>query len=613
MTTQVPVGIFFWIGSFIHIVILPREGCGFFTVFAEQLSCNPLQTVAMSASLEEQFPAADEIFDSSESQAERSSELLANSSSFLEEEIKHSSTPTPLDEGRNVEKEDTGDGYTLEEAVDSLGVGGYQLMVFLYCGLAWLAGGMNIMSVPIISASVKCQWYLSGIEESLLSFLTLIGCSVGLVFWTYLSHTFGYRMVFISANAIMMLFRALGALKLTPDDAHLPGYTWLLFCQFAIGFGASASFLALVFLQHFLPQRSQLQWSLYLTVWWGVGATMAAALAAIVMGHGHFTWHMYSGLLGMPSVVLTGLTFLLPESPLHYLTKGKCKDTEKSLKWMARLNRKELPKGQLHEEARNTQESCNDLCCSKNQLHCSILNHIWSSSLFTEQMWKRSVPVGVLWLAASWIYFCSVFLTVNMLKLQAGCKRYRFDLAANPGMYNASLSNPVHFEVYHVHREVCGAGMLKPSNYIHLVWIYGAELPDVFILTLLARVVGPKLSMSVTTATTMMGVSLLFLCTSEKRLTVFLVFIRVFSSVFVKAMYAYTPQVYPKRVRDIGIRYSMSMFLLGALLAPLFCQVLLEASIAATLTIYAGVCLATVFGVLLLPIGGSGKKRLLKA
>jgi len=569
----------------------------------------------MSDSLEQL--SEDEKSDFHKPRSERNSQLLDYSNSFVDEEIQLSSTPIPCNEGHShEEEEDTGVVYTWEEALDRLGVGGYQLTLFLYCGLTWLSGGMNIMSVPIISASVKCQWHLSGMEESLLSFLTLVGCFLGLVFWTRLNQAFGYRIALAFANVIVLLFRALGALKLTPDDAHLPGYTWLLFCQLAVGFGASGIFQALVFLQHFLPQKSQLPWSLCVTAWWGVGAVLAAVLAAIMMGYGRFTWHMYSGLLGGPSVVLVGLTLLLPESPLHHMAKGKHKEAEKTLKWIARLNHKELPKAGLlykAEEECNTQKSCGKLCSKSNHFHClSLLEHIWSSTLFSEQMWKRSIPVGVLWLTASWIYFYGVFLSVSMLKLKPECKKFKFDVVTFPGIHS-SLNNTLHFEVFDATtREVCPAGTWKLSNYVNLVWIYGAELPDFILLALMVRVIGPKLSMSATMAVTMIGVTLLFLCTSEKRLTAFLVFIRIFSSVFIKAMHAHAPQVYPKTSRDVQIRYSAAMFLLGALLAPLFSQLLLEASIVATVTIYAGACLVTVFTVLLLSIDSGGKKRLLK-
>ena len=541
--------------------------------------------------------------------------LLVDSDSFVMDEILYSSTPLP----EIPKSTEPSSGYTLDEAIDKLGFGFFQMMAFFFCGLIWLTGAMNVMSISILSAAVKCQWSLSGTEQALISILTFLGYFFGYIFWGYVGDSFGRKIVLAGMNLVLLIFGVVGALKLSSDDTRLPGYPWLLLCRFGVGFGASGIGQATTFFMDFLPKRLQPICSVYLTSWWGVGTTFGAFLAAVIMGDRHLSWHWYTGILATPSLLVISLLPFVSESPMQHLSKGKLGKAEKVLRIMARLNLREMPTGELSSLDSSDLTSIEQSRTASRHIlsKCYLLSYLKPlygklSVLLANGMWKTSVPVGFLWFAASWIYFGGVLLSVNVLQEKPQCKKYRLDWISSASFINnnTSAGSAFNSNAFTGTLRSCEYDYLDTRDYLNLMWISGAEIPDILLTTLLARVIGRRLSVSVNLAMAMLGFSLLFLCTTEKTLTIYLIIIRIFTSAFYKAMYAYTPGIYPQGSRGLGISFSTSMSHFGAILTPFFAQALFSASFLATVTIYAGLCLILVFVALLLPI--ESNKRLLR-
>ena len=42
-------------------------------------------------------------------------------------------------------------------------------------------------------------------------------------------------------DLMLLVFGVLSAVPVSPDDAKVPGYFWLLFCRFGVGFGAGGT------------------------------------------------------------------------------------------------------------------------------------------------------------------------------------------------------------------------------------------------------------------------------------------------------------------------------------------------------------------------------------
>lgn len=60
---------------------------------------------------------------------------------------------------------DEGHGYTVDEALTSVGFGKFQYLVFAYAGLAVFAEAMEIMILSFIGPAVKSEWGVSPSER----------------------------------------------------------------------------------------------------------------------------------------------------------------------------------------------------------------------------------------------------------------------------------------------------------------------------------------------------------------------------------------------------------------------------------------------------------------
>ena len=72
--------------------------------------------------------------------------------------------------GRKNEKD-----YTLDEAIESIGVGKFHIILMLITGFAWVAESMEMMVISILSPILTCDWNLSSYEEAIIATSVFIG------------------------------------------------------------------------------------------------------------------------------------------------------------------------------------------------------------------------------------------------------------------------------------------------------------------------------------------------------------------------------------------------------------------------------------------------------
>lgn len=74
-----------------------------------------------------------------------------------------------------------------------------------------------------------------------------------------------------------------------------------------------------------------------------------------------------------------------------------------------------------------------------------------------------------------------------------------------------------------------------------------------------------------------------------------------------QTMYVYTPEVYPTKVRGVGIGVLYSIARIGTIFTPYIAQVLFETSDYATISLYGFSSLVLIIHALLLPVETKGK------
>lgn len=72
----------------------------------------------------------------------------------------------PADDGPPVQS----NVYTVDEAVEYLGFGRFQLTLSFLTGLAWMADAMEMMILSILAPALYCEWKISTVEQAMVSF-----------------------------------------------------------------------------------------------------------------------------------------------------------------------------------------------------------------------------------------------------------------------------------------------------------------------------------------------------------------------------------------------------------------------------------------------------------
>ena len=566
------------------------------------------------------------------------------------EDIHLSKTPPPYSKEDDIPKIDSPLGYTIDEALDKLGYGPFQFILFIFCGLIWMADAMELMILSVLSPAVRCQWSLSSVEEAFITSIVFIGFLFGSIFWGFISDNLGRKKAFLIMTSFVLVSGILSALKLTPDDARIPGYPWLLLCRFFVGFGVAGVAQATAYYIEFLPRRTRAICSVCLIGWFAIGTMFGAALALGVMGSDKYDWHWYIGLSAIPMAVVTVSVPFIPESARVLLSKGKTKEAKKVLKKIEWLNFRSLPPGELIVSASfNTNENAersdklktSDIIATVSEdelgrkanvrftdetkplLFSSSTENSLSSPfhvrarlrilnglsriklLFLKGMWRTTLPLWLLWFGAAWLYYGCVLLTTTMLQDNPHCENKGLN-STEQALPNTVLADSDNGSDMH-NATSCEDGELDTADYISILWASAAELPGILITISIIEILGRKITMITGFLVAMAGYCLLFICTNNTILTVFFFIIRASVSGLFQTMYAYTPEVYPTDIRGLGIGLSSSVARFGAILTPYVAQVLFYTSDYATISLYAGTCLLLAFVVLLLPIETKGK------
>lgn len=515
--------------------------------------------------------------------------------------------------------------YTVDDAIEKLGHGPFQMLIFFLCGFLWLADAMELMLLSILSPAVKCQWDLSSAEEAIITSVVFVGAMIGSLFWGAFGDTFGRKKALMGMNLVVLISGVLSAVQLTSGDDRIPGYPWLLLCRFGVGFGAAGITQVSTYYIEFLPRKTRAVCTLFVSGWWAIGTMFGAALAVGVMGPDKLGWHWYLGLSASPMLIAIILVPFVPESARYFVAKGKKRQAVKVLKKIARLNSRSLPLGTLvtHEEALSNKE----VLSKQNEKATSFVHEQDSKDdyddiaevekrplldgkdkpkkvtflqemrfrvasfvsdfplLFSNGMWKVTSILTVLWFGSAWLYYGTVLLTTTMFQLNPHC-----------GVNNTDTGN-----------STCEDHQLDTSDYLRIMWTAGAELPGLLTTIVIIEIIGRKLTMAFNFCIVLIGFSLLFLCTSELLLTLFLFLIRAFATGVFQTMYVYTPEVYPTKVRGAGMGVLYAVARIGAIVTPYVAQVLFRANDYAAIALYAFSALVLIVQALVLPVETKGK------
>ncbi|KAJ0744774.1 putative major facilitator, sugar transporter, major facilitator superfamily [Helianthus annuus] len=415
--------------------------------------------------------------------------------------------------------EDQRNGYTLDEALCSIGFGKFQYIVLAYSGLGWVAEAMEMMLLSFVGPAMKPEWDLSSNEESLISTVAFAGMLVGAYSWGAVSDTYGRKKGFLGSA---MLTTIAGI-----SSAFAPNYICLLILRCLVGIGIGCGHVFSSWFLEFVPSPNRGAWMIVFSTFWTVGTIMEASLAWWIMPR--YGWRWLLGVSAIPSIISLVTYALVPESTRYLCTQGKITEARQILEKGATLNRKELPVGILISD-HNTGSSQRS-----------------SSSVFMLLSSKLLRTTLLLW----FLYFANTFAYYGIILLTSQLSTSKLDCDSGSAKSHSETD------------------INDSSLYVNVFITSLAELPGLALAAYILDRVGRKISMEIMLVSGFLLLLPIVVHQNEVITTGSLFGARMFISASFIIVCIYAPEVYPTNLRTRGVGIATAIGRTGGMVCPL--------------------------------------------
>jgi hypothetical protein len=227
--------------------------------------------------------------------------------------------------------------YTVEEAIDHVGFGMFQIIFLSITGLSWLCDAMEMMLLSFIGPSARCEWNLTTTEASSLTSFVFLGMGFGAPSFGMLADRRGRLFALRCSTALTMLAGV--------GSAMSPTFSGLCFARMVVGFGLGGVPVAYNLCAEYLPTKNRGVYLSSLEFFWSFGSMISAILAWTILPKQ--SWRVLLGVTVSPLILLGLFLIYMPDSPMYLASKGRLDEAERTLRFISRLNRKPLPVGVL--------------------------------------------------------------------------------------------------------------------------------------------------------------------------------------------------------------------------------------------------------------------------
>jgi putative MFS transporter len=281
----------------------------------------------------------------------------------------------------------TGLPITVEQGIQTAGVGKFQYRLFMIFGLVWMADAMQVLSIGFSAPSIA-KTFGVGVPQALQTgTLFFVGMLLGAFVFGRLADRIGRRPVLMAAVVIDACFGV--------ASAFAPDFTWLLVLRFLTGIGVGGTLpVDYTMMAEFLPSDRRGRWLVLLESFWAVGTILLAVLALVALGWGDDAWHVIFFVTGLPALIGVVLRLFIPESPMYLNRSGKSEQARAVLARVAAVNGRSVTIPALRPEL-----------AAKRSL----------AALFSGVLRRRSIALCVAWGLISIAYYgVFVYLPVKL-------------------------------------------------------------------------------------------------------------------------------------------------------------------------------------------------------
>lgn len=452
----------------------------------------------------------------------------------------------------------------ISQRIDKLPATPLLKKVLFLTGIGWLFDAMDQGMVAGVMASIGQEWSLTPADKGMLGSASAVGMAIGAAAAGMVADRWGRKTV---VTYTLILFGIASALS-----AFAPNFTLLLFFRFLTGLGLGGELpAASTLVSEFSPAKIRGKYVILLESFWAWGWIISALIAYLLIPL--YGWRIGFLLGGVPALYAAFLRKGVPESPRHLEQKGLYKEADMIVSMMetqagvknetGSINETESKSEKLQNNSNNesisTSEKKNP---SQNSSGKVRLSELWSGVYL-----RRTLVLWVLWLGINFGYYGFVLWTPSLLvgKGFSLVKGFEFTLimclAQLPGYYSAA------WLIERIGRKAVLVTYLTGTAVAAYMFGQGNSVTQILIA----------------------GCLLYF-----------------FSLGAWGAVYAYTPEVYPTRVRGSGTGWAAAIGRIGAIAAPYIVGLVYQSSGEKSGFNYVFIILTVVFAAVALVVALAG-------
>lgn len=430
-----------------------------------------------------------------------------------------------------------------EKAMEAAGYGRFQRRLLWICGAGWAADAMEVLLVSFALPAMAAEWNLTAPQKSLLATAIFIGMLVGALVWGRLADRMGRKLGFIATIGIDSFFGLL--------SAFAPSFGILVVLRTLTGFGVGGTLpVDYGMFTEYLPVKDRGKRLVLLESFWALGTIIAAGTAWLVVPT--LGWRWLFAISALPGLLLYIVRRYIPESPRFLFMKGKQEAAIAVLETVARQNGRSSEFALFLESAGGTRESA--VPDDPAPVQGSVANlpvqakRTGASELFAPEFIRTTILLWAVWFLISLGYYGTFTWLPSWFRTKG------FSLLA----------------VY-------------PNTFVMAL----AQLPGYFSAAWLVEKIGRRKTLAIYLGSSGVFVWLFSLASSPVAVLVTAIWLSFFALGSWGALYAYTPEVYPTRLRATGMGAASGMTRIAGAIAPSIGILVSGASLTVPLAIFA--------------------------
>lgn len=483
---------------------------------------------------------------------------------------------------------------TVEDVVERIGQGRFQLKAMFVAGSTWVADGLELVVQSMLGSALACDWQITHAEQTLVFVVVFIFMFVGSSFFGILADRFGRRRVCLLAIFVTFVFGSASAFS--------PNIIAMYLTRGLCAFGIGGVHLAITMFAEFSPAKTRARGILLLELFWAVGTVLASVLALFLMPA--LGWRWLLGAASIPIAISFGLVWWLPESPRWLVRRNRMEEARAILVDAARLNRVSLPPFRLVSKTDDRRVSERPA-------------RMYVARLFHPLLRRVTLTMWFVWPISVIAYYGIVLLTTTVFEAEArGVRCSSVDSMMTSSALTESMTAAVAASATTALNATMSAVAdasayapcvrLSQADYVSIMIESSFEVPGILVTIFLIDRLGRRRTAAIEYV--VMGVCLLVMipCLGRVVETGVLAIARAMIIGAFQIAYVYTPEVYPLDLRASALGTAMSVSRVGAMAAPFLAQYLAAESLTATFVTFAGLCFAAAIAWYSLPYETTG-------